>query len=158
MRFSQAPRRLANYEATNRSLGSGGVDVRRIGDGRSWCGYRSSGRRLWARGDGRPRVLGAQSLVPGRFPVPPDPEPRASTGDVGYERLPHLLSRCPGPGQPRSRYLRRPQSSSAADSSTPRAVSAAASGDMLEHVDPRPLPWRLTTPSSAGSRSRQAAR
>ncbi len=102
-------------------------------------------RRLWAGGDGRPHVLGAQSLVPGRFPVPPDAEPRSSTGDVGHERLPHLLPRCPGPGQPRSRHLRRPQSATAADSSASRAVSAAAAGDVLEHVDTGTQPRRLTT-------------
>lgn len=59
------PRRIASYEPTNRSLGSGGDDVRRIGDGRSGRRYRSSGRRLWARRHGQPRVLGAQSVVPG---------------------------------------------------------------------------------------------
>jgi hypothetical protein len=141
---TKQPRRtIPGYEATNRGVGSGDVDVGRLGCGRSGCRHRPSGRRLWARRHDQPRVLGPKSLVPRRFLVPPDPEPCPSAGDVGHERLPHLLSRRPGPGQSRSRYLRRTQSSTATEPSAPGALSASASWHVLEHVDSGALPWRL---------------
>jgi len=50
---------------------------------------------LRSSSNGQRDLLRPESVVPGGFVVPSDPESRVQPGDVGHECLPYLLARRP---------------------------------------------------------------